>query len=280
MAKYQLSAEEKKMLRKASFRTLRTNTGGNKLVGSGRAFAQTMWPALDLYYKDKERRNKAFERHTGEFFNSHTIGTSLVEGISLAMEKQNAEMPEDQNMDAAISGVKASLMGPLAGIGDSLFQNVVRVVIAGICIGIGSETGNPLAFFLFLLLNGGINLTLKLLGLRYGFIYGVDFVNKAFSEGLIPLITRAGSILGSIMVGALIGQQVKLSTIVKYVLGSGETAKEVVIQDILDGIMPGLLPLLLFTLVMWLLQKKKVNSNVLIFGMMGVFIILSFLHIV
>ena len=276
MAKYVLSAEEKKMLRKASFRTLRTNTGGNKLVGSGRAFAQTMWPALDLYYKDKDRRNRAFERHTGEFFNSHTIGTSLVEGVALAMEKQNAEMPDDQNMDAAISGVKASLMGPLAGIGDSLFQNVVRVVIAGICIGIGSETGNPLAVILFLLLNGGINLTLKLLGLRYGFVYGVDFINKAFSEGLIPLITRAGSILGAIMVGTLIGQQVKLSV----ALVPNINDIEVNIQEILDKILPGLLPLTLFAIVMWLLQKKKVNPNVLIFGMMGVFIILSFLHIV
>lgn len=47
--------------------------------------------------------------------------------------------------------IKSSLMGPLAGIGDSFFWGVLRVVAAGIAVGM-AQAGNILAPFVFLLI--------------------------------------------------------------------------------------------------------------------------------
>ena len=63
------------------------------------------------------------------------------------MEKKNSEQKDfDAN---SINAVKSSLMGPPAGIGDSIFWGVLRVIAAGIAVGLGM-TGNILAPIVFL----------------------------------------------------------------------------------------------------------------------------------
>lgn len=58
------------------------------------------------------------KRHL-EFFNTTPHIVTLILGINAAMEEENAN---DPNFDsAAIDNIKMSLMGPLAGIGDSFF---------------------------------------------------------------------------------------------------------------------------------------------------------------
>lgn len=62
------------------------------------------------------------------------------------MEKENSEKTD---FDAgSINSIKLSLMGPLAGIGDSLFWGVWRVVAAGLAIGL-ANAGNVLAPLIF-----------------------------------------------------------------------------------------------------------------------------------
>ncbi|MGC3443915.1 PTS system mannose/fructose/sorbose family transporter subunit IID, partial [Enterococcus faecalis] len=75
----------------------------------------------------------------------------FIMGLVASMEKHNSE---DENFDASsITAVKASLMGPLSGIGDSFFWGILRVIAAGIGISLAS-TGSPLgASFLILFKN-------------------------------------------------------------------------------------------------------------------------------
>lgn len=64
------------------------------------------------------------------------------------MEEKNSQQ---KNMDAtAIDNVKASLMGPLAGLGDSFFWGTLRLIATGIGTSLALK-GNILGPILFLL---------------------------------------------------------------------------------------------------------------------------------
>ena len=82
-------------------------------------YCNTMMPVINKLYKgDKEKHRAAMERHM-EFFNTTPYISTAIIGITAAMEESNSE---NEDFDtSAISSVKASMMSPLAGIGDSLF---------------------------------------------------------------------------------------------------------------------------------------------------------------
>ena len=106
-----------------------------------------MKPGLDVWLKDRpEEYKETFSRHAEEFFNTNFTMQPLVEGIVLALEKERCL---HQSVDVStISSIKASLMGPTAGIGDSIFFNCLRVIVAGIAINLaaGGSILGPLFF--------------------------------------------------------------------------------------------------------------------------------------
>jgi PTS system mannose-specific IID component len=87
------------------------------------------------------------------------------------LEKQNKENPDFD--PEVINSVKASLMGPTAGMFDSLFFNGIRVIAGGIGIGLGS-TGNILGALLFILLYGVTQSIAKYYLLNAGYKYGTS----------------------------------------------------------------------------------------------------------
>ncbi|MGN1399379.1 MAG: PTS system mannose/fructose/sorbose family transporter subunit IID [Erysipelotrichaceae bacterium] len=267
-----ITPEERKMLNKAYYFSLGTNMASSKVSQQSKCFAMAMYPGIDMFYDDPEDKKKAFYRHAGEFFNTHQVFLGLLVGIALAMEKQQASHPEEDITDT-ISTLKASLMGPTAGIGDSFFFNCFRVIIAGLCIGIASS-GNILGVLLFVLLYGGTLLVVKYLFLTAGYRYGTSIISEAFKTGVIPLITEAAGILGAIMVGVLVAQNVKINIILVPTFGDAT----VNIQGMLDTIMPGLLSLVLWG---WAFAKtqKGWSPTKLIFVIMGGCIVLAFFGI-
>ena len=90
-----LTPEERKMLNKSFYFSLGTNMASSKVSQQSKCFAMAMALGLEMFYDDPEDRRKAFYRHAGEFFNTHQVFLGLLVGISLAMEKQQAEHPED-----------------------------------------------------------------------------------------------------------------------------------------------------------------------------------------
>ncbi len=82
------------------------------------AFVYALIPVLKKLYPRREELAAALKRHL-VFFNTTPHIVTLLLGITTAMEEKNSQQ---KNMDAtAIDNVKASLMGPLAGLGDSFF---------------------------------------------------------------------------------------------------------------------------------------------------------------
>ena len=54
------------------------------------------------------------------------------------MEEEYAKDPENFDPDS-INAVKTSLMGPLSGIGDSLFQGTIRVIAFGLGVQLAQQ---------------------------------------------------------------------------------------------------------------------------------------------
>ena len=144
-----VSREEKKMLRSVFLRsfTLYTSVTPAKQGASG--FCYSMIPFINRFYKDDpEGKKEAMARHIS-YFNTTVPMSTFIMGLCGAMEKENSE---NKDFDAgSINPIKTSLMGPLAGIGDSIFWGVWRVICAGIAISM-AQAGNVLAPLVFLLL--------------------------------------------------------------------------------------------------------------------------------
>ena len=120
----------KRDLRKVFFRSFPMEWTWNYEKQQNLGYTYAMIPIIEKLYKDKpEEKAAALQRHL-EFFNTTPHMVTLILGISTAMEEENAL---DENFDtSSINSVKAGLMGPLAGIGDSFMWGTLRIIATGI----------------------------------------------------------------------------------------------------------------------------------------------------
>lgn len=229
-------------------------------------FCVSMIPTIKRLYSRKEDQAAALKRHL-EFFNTQPWIGSAIMGVTAAMEQEKANGADID--DAAISGVKVGLMGPLAGVGDPIFWGTLRPVLAALGAGLaitGSLLG-PLLFFI------GINLCRVLTrwyGFKYGYQKGTEIVGD-MSGGRLQKVTQGASILGLFIMGSLVSKWTSINIPFELSRYVNQEGKEVVttVQSVLNDLLPGLMALLLTFICMWLLHKK-VNAMVIIFGLFGV----------
>lgn len=229
-------------------------------------FCVSMIPTIKRLYSRKEDQAAALKRHL-EFFNTQPWIGSAIMGVTAAMEQEKANGADID--DAAISGVKVGLMGPLAGVGDPIFWGTLRPVLAALGAGLaitGSLLG-PLLFFI------GINLCRALTrwyGFKYGYQKGTEIVGD-MSGGRLQKVTQGASILGLFIMGSLVSKWTSINIPFELSRYVNQEGKEVVttVQSVLNDLLPGLMALLLTFVCMWLLHKK-VNAMVIIFGLFGV----------
>ena len=264
-----LSPEDRKMLRGIflhSFNVFAMYGGGARGGASG--FMWSIWPAIERFYKTREERVDAMTRHSTWYNITSNVGTFCM-GLVASMEKENSET--DDFDTHSIDSVKASLMGPMSGIGDAIFWGVVRVIAASVgmalCAANGSLLG-PIVFFLIYNIPSWITRwVLTVLGYRVG----SSFITKAYESGLMAIVTKLASTLGLLMIGAMTASFVKFSTVLSIPMPAGDP---VMIQTYLDTIFTGLVPLL-YTLGCFKLLKKNVNVNWIIIGTMVIGLVLG-----
>lgn len=270
MAKNTYTDQEKNTLRKMYWNSGLVFAGFNQVKMEGNAFALTMSPALEELYPNEDERNKARVRHNN-FFNTHAVMFSLIAGITYALEKE--KMTKGNVNDDTIENVKVALMGPTAGIGDAFFFNCIRVIAAGISIGLCAD-GNVLGTILFVVLYGGSQMLARWYLLRAGYSLGTTFIDSVFESGLMEALTKAASIVGITMIGAMVASMVKVK--LAWVITVGDAS--VAVLDVIDSIMPGLLSIvLLFTLVHFI--KKGVKPITLVIAILIISLALAFVGI-
>ncbi|EOH74442.1 MULTISPECIES: PTS system mannose/fructose/sorbose family transporter subunit IID [Enterococcus] len=266
-----LTKEEKKLVRQMFWRSQTLYVSVNPAKQGANGFCYSMMPFINAFYKEEDQRKEALVRHMS-YFNTTVPMVSFIMGIAASMEKENSEKA---NFDvASINAVKTSLMGPLAGIGDSIFWGVWRVISAGIAVGLATS-GNVLAPLVFLALFNIPQWLTRYYGAFLGYSLGSKYIERLYSEGLIGILTKGASMVGLMMVGAMTSSMVVFQTKLSFAM-QGETVMK--LQEMLDQIFVGIVPLLL-TLLCYYLLKKKFSITVLMLGIIVLGIILSALGI-
>ena len=160
-----------------------------------------------------------------------------------------------------IQDFKTGVMGPLAGIGDTLFWVVIPTIWASIASPMALE-GNATGIILWTLF--AVALTLfRLKFFEWGYTLGTRLITELKST--LQVLTDACSILGLTVVGALIPSviSVKVPMVINFATGTSLS-----IQEQFDKIMPCMIPVLLTFICYKLLGKKKVSMTTLVFAVL------------
>jgi len=224
----------------------------------GLGFAFAMIPHLRRIYKDNFNGFKeALKRHV-TFYNITPQMTTFVQGIAVAMEEEAAKNEEFD--PASINAVKTALMGPLSGIGDSIFWGVLRTIGLGIGLSFSMQ-GNILGPILFLLIHNIPGWYVRYKGLEIGYLEGTNFMETATEGGILDNFSTAAKLLGATVVGSMISSMIKFSTTLTLNLGNYQTLS---IQEIFDGVAPNLLPLGSVCFCFYLVRSGKKTTTVML----------------
>jgi PTS system mannose-specific IID component len=256
----------KKDLRKVFVRwLLGGQIGWNYERMQGLSYCFSMIPVLKKLYKDPEDMKKALKMHL-QFFNTNPYLAPMILGVDSAIEEKEGLKSED-----AIVGVKTGLMGPFAGVGDTIFGVIAGTVFGSIAayMGLNGIATGVLIWFIYNLCR--IAVTYWFIGAGYS--QGIKIVANV--GGKMKSLTAAANILGLTVVGALIPTVIKANIPLVFTMGK-VTMK---LQAIFDQIMPSLIPVALVGVIYWLLGKKKMTSVKAIFIVLILGIILYNLKI-
>ena len=214
-------------------------------------YAYAMVPVIKELYDDNAERCRNLERHM-QFYNTHPGASAVIFGADVALEESyEPEMGDN---------LKVALMGPLAGIGDTIQAVLVTppfMILAASLAVEGSWLAPVMAvlpiFALFLL---------KWPLFAFGYKRSVNVIEDVSGSSGFEQLQVAASILGMTVIGGFVPSMLK-SLVIKWRPGvtlegdSGVIEGVSDIQRTLDAILPYMLPILLVAFCYWLIKIKK-----------------------
>ena len=230
------------------------------MQGSG--YGWVVWPAMKELYGDDPEKMKEMLRAESGYFNTTPAMSHLIVGADLALQEELGTESKDMVM-----AMKSGLMGPFAGVGDTIFLAIYRAVFFSIASYFALD-GVPFGLLIPIITGLFIIFT------RYKFTFlGYSQGKKLASEfaDRIAPITECASILGLTVVGGLVASVVTYSLDLEFVVGEATLS----VQSYLDTMMPKLIPLVIVLFSYWLLGKKKINSTKLIFVLLALGMVLG-----
>ncbi|MDQ7809534.1 PTS system mannose/fructose/sorbose family transporter subunit IID [Amycolatopsis sp. A133] len=216
-------------------------------------FAYSMEPVLRRLYPEKADYVAGLQRHLQFFNTSVLVGGPLILGSSVALEE--AGTPK------SAASTKVALMGPLAGIGDTvvfaLYNSIVFTMGASWALQ-GNWLGPAFAAVMVLVPYALVRRW------QFGFAYreGKRLAGH-LAAGALARVAQGATVLGFVVLGGFIPSIVKVVTTLTYrqtttVQGQPVT-QSVAIQDRLDELLPFLLPVLVTAGVYLLTAKARLR---------------------
>ena len=250
-----MESNQNKLTKRDYFRTaLRSyilQNGFNYNTYQGVSYLNVILPGLKKIYKDNPEKLKETAKANLEVYNTSPHLVPFISNLQLAMYE------DGQSIDS-VRSIKMALMGPLAGIGDSIAQfglaPLFSTIFAGLALdGLGFA---PMGYWLAMLLS---MFAIKVFMGYLGYQLGTNAI-KSLSDK-ISKISEAANIVGVTVISALAASFVKAKIAIQYATTVSSGEEQIVsIQKILDKMMPRLLPVLITILVYYLLKKKKWNT--------------------
>lgn len=216
------------------------------------AFVRMFGLVSKKLYNNPEDRKKLMKRHS-QFFNTEEVFGAIIPGVILGMEEKKSE--GEDIPDEVIMSTKTALMGPFAGMGDSLLGGTLRPILLSIALGLSASTGSPAGPIFYAVGWFTIVTALSYFLFTRGYKIGINAADFLFAGDMKNIITRAANIVGLIVVGAISAQYVSAKAGWEYVSGD----MSITLQGILDGIFPNLLALALTLFAWYLLDKRKMK---------------------
>lgn len=227
-------------------------------------YAWAMVPVIKELYDNEEEQCRQLERHM-QFYNTHPGTSALIFGADVALEESyQAEMGDS---------LKVALMGPLAGIGDTIQGVLVTPTFSIISASMAAEGSwlAPVVATLPIL----ILFILRWPLFNYGYKAGVNVISDVNGVGTLDKLQVAASVLGITVVGGFVPSILAGLTISDSFLSKDlvDEAGNVVsttagnIQAGLDAIFPYLIPVCVTAACYYLIKVKKVTPMKTILGL-------------
>ena len=236
------------------------------------AFAWSYIPFANKYYADDPEAKRRLLVRQSVFYNTEPQTGTLVNGIVASLE-ENIALGGDVDEEMP-NNVKTALMGPLAGIGDSIVQGIIVPILLSIGMSLAAG-GSPLGPLFYIISWGIIGPLISFVCFRTGYKLGVGAVDMIVGETARRL-TDAFNVLGIMVIGALSAGNIALVTTLNIPMGGDWSP----LQDTLDGVFPKILPLIAVLVTWWMLDKKQfsptkvilvLTAAVIVFCLIGVF---------
>ena len=232
-------------------------------------FAWSIAPILKKVFPQKDEYFAALKRHM-VFYNSNpNIGSPTIFGADCALEEKRQPEVGDS--------LKVALMGPFAGIGDTIVAILMKPIFAVFAASM-ALAGSVGGAWLMLLL-GFIWFYVTFPGFWLGYKQGLGLVRQV-SSGTITRITDMAStaalfIMGGFIPSILASVKTPLEITKKVMIEGKDVVQSIKIQDTFDKILPYMLPLALTFAVYWLLKKKHWTNLQVLLLLVAVSIILG-----
>lgn len=213
-------------------------------------YCAAILPILRKTHPDPEEFKEAFITNLNFFNTNPVVGYPLILGAHAALEESGASLETTE-------GLKVGLMGPLAGVGDT----IVWALYNSIIMSIGSVMalqGNIMGPILVILLVLIPYFLVRYWQFFWAYNQGSNLIAQ-LGGGMIERITELATLVGLIVIGGFAPSIVSLTTPLEWsreVEVRGElTTQAVNIQEQLDAILPFMLPLLVTWFAYWLLKR-------------------------
>lgn len=228
-------------------------------------------PIIKRLYNTKEDISAALKRYL-VFFNTEPCFVGpIIPGICASMEEQRANGIDIT--DESVISLRTGLMGPLAGVGDTLSQGILYPTVAALACSMAIE-GNALGPVLFFAVFSGLMVLLGYNMYMLGYTKGKESIIKLLQSNMLEQVTDAFSILGLMVIGAMGAERVLVNIPISFTVGQ----TTVIIQEVIDSLIPNLVPLLII-LIIWNLVKKNKSITYIMLGLMAVGIIATYIGI-
>lgn len=230
--------------------------------GSMTSMMGPLWEKM--YPNNPEKIAEGCQRQM-TYFNTEPRWGAIIPGMVVALEEAYAMDPEGEIDGGFITELKTALMGPLAGIGDSVWAGIMKPIILSITLAWAMQ-GNIAGAWAYWLITFGLDMGITYFMFMRGYKLGADAVDKFLEGGFIKTVTTAIGIVGMFCLGAMIVKFVGI----KAVLTLEMTTTTIDIGATLNKILPSMLPLAFTLLAYWMQTKgKKVTTVLLVLFAIG-----------
>ncbi|MCR1898275.1 PTS system mannose/fructose/sorbose family transporter subunit IID [Irregularibacter muris] len=220
---------------------------------------QSMSHVIKKLYGDEPEEYKACIKRHMLFYNTEPHFGGIINGMVIAMEEERANGAPIT--DDVINGIKTGLMGPFAGIGDTLWQGTLTPILLAFGISLGIQ-GNLMGPLIYTLLMFGIMLPIAYFMWMKGYELGQSGIQSVLNGDLLRTVITGASAMGAMVLGALSASFVSVSSPLVIKIGEVQLNLQ---ADILDKLLLNLLPLTITLGTLYLLKNKQFKSTTVLF---------------